>query len=72
MTTALPPDQIDGVLEEVDGAPVIRFVRHFDHPVADVWAAITQPDQLAAVVAALRRRHRARARPRRALRDELA
>ena len=47
MTTALPPDQIDGVLEEVDGAPVIRFVRHFDHPVADVWAAITQPDQLA-------------------------
>jgi hypothetical protein len=25
MTTALPPDQIDGVLEEVDGAPVIRF-----------------------------------------------
>jgi len=47
MTTALPPDQIDGELEEVDGEPVIRFVRHFDHPVTDVWAAITQPDQLA-------------------------
>ena len=47
MTTALPPDQIDGVLDEIDGVPVIRFVRHYDHPVDDVWAAITQPDQLA-------------------------
>jgi uncharacterized protein YndB with AHSA1/START domain len=37
-----------GRYEEIDGAPVVRFERTFPYPVAAVWAAITDPPQLAA------------------------
>ncbi len=47
MTITPRPNEIDGVLDESDAVPVIRFERRFAHPVDDVWAAITQPEQLA-------------------------
>lgn len=36
----------DGVLEERDGLQVVRFVRRLAHPVARVWAALTDPVEL--------------------------
>jgi uncharacterized protein YndB with AHSA1/START domain len=36
-----------GTLEQHEDTAVVRFVRRFDHPVDKVWAAITQPDELA-------------------------
>jgi uncharacterized protein YndB with AHSA1/START domain len=32
---------------ELDGRPAVRFVRTYRHPVERVWAAVTEPDQLA-------------------------
>ena len=32
--------------ETIDGRPVLRFERRVDHPVAAVWAAITEPGEL--------------------------
>lgn len=37
----------DGTVEIVDGRPVLRFERHFRHPVERVWRAITTPEGLA-------------------------
>lgn len=41
----------DGILEMRDGHYVLRFERHLAHPVASVWAALTEPDQLASWLA---------------------
>jgi uncharacterized protein YndB with AHSA1/START domain len=42
----------DGVLERsADGGCVLRFERRLDHPVERVWAALTEPAQLAAWLA---------------------
>jgi uncharacterized protein YndB with AHSA1/START domain len=37
----------DGTMERTDGGGLIRFERHLDYSVADVWEAITDPDRLA-------------------------
>jgi uncharacterized protein YndB with AHSA1/START domain len=47
MTITPHSNDTDGVLDESDGVPVIRFERWFGHSIDDVWAAITQPEQLA-------------------------
>lgn len=40
-------DTADGTLETAgDGRSVIRFSRRLNHPTEDVWAALTQGDQL--------------------------
>lgn len=36
----------DGMLEERDGLQVVRFVRRLAHPVARVWAALTEPAEM--------------------------
>lgn len=36
-----------GHYEKLDGQPVVRFERTFPHPVGAVWAAVTDPEQLA-------------------------
>ena len=38
---------IDGTLETIDGRPALRFERRLAHPVARVWRAVTEPDELA-------------------------
>jgi uncharacterized protein YndB with AHSA1/START domain len=35
-----------GTYEQVNGSPVVRFERTFPHGVAQVWAAITDPERL--------------------------
>ena len=42
-----PPDSDLGTLEEVDGRSVVRFERTYAHPIERVWAALTDPDELA-------------------------
>jgi uncharacterized protein YndB with AHSA1/START domain len=37
-----------GSYEERDGQPVVHFERTIGHPVAEVWAAVTEPAQLEA------------------------
>ncbi len=37
----------DGTYLEIDGRPALRFERHYPHPVARVWALVTEPDELA-------------------------
>ncbi|HLZ57346.1 MAG TPA: SRPBCC family protein [Ktedonosporobacter sp.] len=41
----------DGTVETRDGAHILRFVRYFHHPIEEVWAALTEPEQLAAWLA---------------------
>jgi uncharacterized protein YndB with AHSA1/START domain len=41
-----------GTVEKVDGRHVIRFERPLAHPVDKVWAALTEPEQLAGWLAA--------------------
>jgi uncharacterized protein YndB with AHSA1/START domain len=36
-----------GQYAQRDGTPTVHFERTFPHPVAEVWAAITDPDRLA-------------------------
>ena len=36
----------DGTYLEIDGRPAVRFQRVYDHPVARVWAAVTDPAEL--------------------------
>ena len=36
-----------GTYLELDGRPAVRFERSYPHPVERVWAAVTEPDQLA-------------------------
>lgn len=36
-----------GTLREVDNGYELRFERHFEQPVEEVWQAITEPDHLA-------------------------
>jgi len=36
----------DGTLETIDGRPALRFERRLGHPVARVWRAVTEPDEL--------------------------
>ena len=36
----------DGTYLEIDGRPAVRFERIYDHPVARVWAAVTDPDEM--------------------------
>lgn len=38
---------MDAELETIDGTAVLRFERHFAHPVAKVWRAITDPAEMA-------------------------
>lgn len=33
-------------IESMQDTPTLVFVRHFSHPVAAVWAALTEPEQL--------------------------
>ena len=48
MATDATTTLADGVLERAaDGRPVLRFERRLAHPVARVWAALTEPAQLA-------------------------
>lgn len=35
-----------GSYVEIDGRPAVRFVRAYPHPIAKVWAAVSDPDQL--------------------------
>lgn len=42
----------DGIVEMRGDRAALRFERHLAHPVEDVWAAITEPEQLAAWLAA--------------------
>lgn len=35
-----------GHYEQIAGRPVVSFERTFAHPVAAVWAAVTDPSQL--------------------------
>jgi uncharacterized protein YndB with AHSA1/START domain len=35
-----------GRLETVDDRPALRFERRLNHPVARVWRAVTEPDEL--------------------------
>jgi uncharacterized protein YndB with AHSA1/START domain len=37
----------DGTVELIDGRHVLTFERHLAHPVERVWAALTEPDELA-------------------------
>lgn len=37
-----------GSYVEYDGRPAVRFIRTYAHPVQRVWAAVTEPEQLAA------------------------
>lgn len=41
----------DGTVETRDGAHMLRFVRHFHHSIEQVWAALTEPEQLVAWLA---------------------
>jgi uncharacterized protein YndB with AHSA1/START domain len=36
----------DGTYLGIDGRPAVRFERIYDHPVARVWAAVTDPDEM--------------------------
>jgi SAM-dependent methyltransferase/uncharacterized protein YndB with AHSA1/START domain len=38
---------LDGTLEEIDGQRVLRFERRLGHSIERVWAALTEPDELA-------------------------
>ena len=38
---------MDTSYETIDGRPVLRFERRIGHPVAAVWTALTEPDELA-------------------------
>ncbi|HSJ17292.1 MAG TPA: SRPBCC family protein [Solirubrobacterales bacterium] len=42
-----------GTIEEVGDKRVLRYERRLDHPVERVWAALTEPDQLALWLAAV-------------------
>lgn len=42
-----PPASYDGTLERTPDGGVIRFERHLDFPVREVWSAITEPARLA-------------------------
>lgn len=37
----------DGTVEEIGGKHVLRFERHLRHPIERVWAALTEPEQIA-------------------------
>lgn len=39
---------MNGILEQTDAGPRLRFVRHLAHPAERVWRAITEPEHLAA------------------------
>lgn len=41
----------NGTVETCDGSHVLRFVRHFHHAIEQVWAALTEPEQLVAWLA---------------------
>lgn len=52
MTADTPTTLANGVLEYAEGTTqVLRFERHLAHPVGRVWAALTEPTQLAAWLA---------------------
>ena len=36
----------EGTYLEIDGRPAVRFERIYDHPVARVWAAVTEPEEM--------------------------
>jgi uncharacterized protein YndB with AHSA1/START domain len=39
-------DPADGVLERREGRTILRYERRLRHPVAAVWAALTEPPRL--------------------------
>jgi uncharacterized protein YndB with AHSA1/START domain len=48
MTPNSKTERTDGVVEHhEDGLVTLRFQRRLDHPVDRVWAALTEPDELA-------------------------
>ena len=49
---AAPNRAPDGTLEERDGRHLLRFERRLAHPVPRVWAALTEPAELAGWLAA--------------------
>jgi uncharacterized protein YndB with AHSA1/START domain len=38
----------EGVLEEIDGRPALRFIRRLGYPIERVWRAVSTKDELAA------------------------
>lgn len=46
MTTSPPSPRPTGYREDRDGTAYIVFERTFRAPIADVWAAVTEPDRL--------------------------
>ena len=44
--TRVQPDARDGVIAKTAEGLTLRFVRHLRHPVAQVWAALTEPAQV--------------------------
>ena len=48
MSSAARPEGPDGALELGSAQCVVRFERSLDHPVEQVWAALTEPERLAA------------------------
>ncbi len=41
----------DGTVRQAAGGPIVRFERVLPHPIAKVWAALTEPAGLAAWLA---------------------
>lgn len=37
-----------GTFVDHDGRPAVRFVRTYEHPIARIWAAVTEPSELSA------------------------
>jgi uncharacterized protein YndB with AHSA1/START domain len=37
---------LDGTVETAGDTTIVRFERRLDHPVGEVWSALTEPDQL--------------------------
>ena len=44
--TPTTTDPADGVVERREGRTVLRYERRLRHPVAEVWAALTEPARL--------------------------
>jgi uncharacterized protein YndB with AHSA1/START domain len=45
-TNSTPETMADGTVEKIDGRYVLRFERHFQHPVERVWDALTRPERI--------------------------
>jgi uncharacterized protein YndB with AHSA1/START domain len=52
MTPNTTPQARLGTIEEAGDKHILRYERRLDHPVERVWAALTEPEQLAGWLAA--------------------